>query len=411
MAEDKLISPPYVTQPNQICIQLLRQRTAEAKWVKLSPEPNPSNSESEKETSGKAKSARKELDEFLQSMLTTPNLVVLAGSGCSLGEVGGPSMEDLWEKAVNINEFQTVCSLVKHLEQDRWIENLLSRCRMALDFLDENDKATIANYLKNAEKMIWDACTEFLDKANLSGHKIFLKRMARRRMRAPRLKIFTTNYDLCFEAAAASIGITPIDGFSFTQPRRFDPRFFAFDIVRRAKGQDETHDFVEGVFQLLKIHGSVDWDIKEGKIIQSLSPEQPCLVYPASTKYEQSYSQPHLEIMSQFQGILREPNTCLVTVGFGFNDNHLTAPILAAADSNPSLRLLVVDPSAQAKSENPDSAFSRIADRINRGEAEIALLQADFKQLAELIPQLRALSPAEQITRGVRQLTQNDGEM
>lgn len=405
MADDH--TPPAVEAPiTPTSVQLMRRRGAANEWAELSPEPTiPDDPESKKEVAAKANSARKEIDEFLQSVLTTPNLVVLAGSGCSLGNVGGPSMADLWDKVIAIDGFQNVCSKINYSDQDKWIENLLSRCQMAADFLNDGDKSLVASFLTNAEEMIWKACTEFLAKADLEGHKTFLRRMARRRMRSPRLKVFTTNYDLCFEAAAALIGITPIDGFSFTQPRRFDPRFFAFDIVRRAKGQDETHDFVEGVFQLLKIHGSVDWDIKDEGILQSLKPERPCLVYPASTKFEQSYSQPHLEIMSQFQGILREPNTCLVTVGFGYNDNHLTGPILAAADSNPSLRLLAVDRSARAKSEDINSAYSSLANRINRGEAEIALLQADFQQFAELIPQLRALSPAEQIARGFKQLT------
>ena len=374
--------------------------------MELSPEPaEPGDEESESEAAVKAKTARKEISEFLQSILTTPNLVVLAGSGCSQGNVGGPSMSDLWEKARAIDGFAAIQAIVKHPEEDQWIENLLSRCQLAADFLPDDQREAVAAYLKAAETMIWDQCSEFLSTADLGGHKTFLRRMARRRMRSPRLKVFTTNYDLCFESAAASIGITPIDGFSFTQPRRFDPRFFTFDIVRRAKTQDEAHDFVEGVFHLLKIHGSVDWEIEKDGITQRPAPKNPCLVYPASSKYEQSFSQPHLEIMSQFQAILREPNTCLVTVGFGFNDNHLTAPILAAADSNPSIRLLAVDRSAKAKSENKESPFYGLAERITRGEAEIALLQAEFGQFADLIPQLRAITPAEQIARSMRKLT------
>lgn len=387
-------------------IQLLRLHTSEANWSELSPAPVvPGDLDSENEAVARGKDARKEINGFLQAILTTPNLVVLAGSGCSLGGVGGPSMGDLWEKAKEIDGFETILSIVKHPDTDIWIENLLSRCQIAAEFLSSDDQQSVTTFLEAAEKMIWKQCTDFLQNANLNGHKTFLRRMARRRLRAPRLKVFTTNYDLCFESAAASIGITPIDGFSFTQPRRFDPRFFAFDIVRRAKGQDEAHDFVEGVFHLLKIHGSVDWQIEENGITQTNHPTNPCLIYPASSKYEQSYSQPHLEIMSQLQGVLREPNTCLVTVGFGFNDNHLTAPILAAADANPSLRLLAVDRSARAKAEDKNTAFFALADRINRGEAEIALLQADFEQFAELIPQLRAIPPAEQLARSVRQLT------
>jgi hypothetical protein len=407
MAEEDTI-PVEATPDPTTSIQLLRQRSPGSDWLELSPAPeDPGNPDSQKEAEAKAKRARTEIDEYLQSVLTTPNLVVLAGSGCSHGNVGGPSMGDLWSKAKEIEGFGDARSYVKHPENDEWIENLLSRCQLAKDFLDEAGGKTVAEFLTAAESMIWKECSGFLKDANLEGHKTFLRRMARRRMRAPRLKVFTTNYDLCFEAAASAIGITPIDGFSFTHPRRFDPRFFAFDIVRRAKSQDETHDFVEGVFQLLKIHGSVDWDVDDGMILQNVEPKTPCLVYPASSKYEQSYSQPHLEIMAQFQGILREPNTCLVTVGFGFNDNHLTAPILAAADSNPSLRLLVVDRSAKSKSEDGTSAFSDIADLICRGEAEIALLQAEFKQFAELIPQLRALSPAEQFAKNVRCLSKD----
>ena len=192
--------------------------------------------------------------------------------------------------------------------------------------------------------------------------------------------------------------------FSFTEPRRFDARFFNYDVVRRAKGSDETNDFVEGVVQLFKIHGSVNWDDTKSGIVQTNKPETPCLIYLANTKYEQSYTQPHLELMAQFQSALREPNTCLVTVGFGFNDNHLSAPILAAIGSNPSLKLLAVDLLARKKSESGSGVYSDLAGRIRKGEADIALLNAEFTQFAELIPQLRALSPAEQIERSVRQI-------
>lgn len=41
------------------------------------------------------------LSERLLSALQMPNLVVLSGSGTSLGKVGGPSMWNLWDYAVN----------------------------------------------------------------------------------------------------------------------------------------------------------------------------------------------------------------------------------------------------------------------------------------------------------------------
>ena len=386
-------------------VSFLRAETAGANWSELSPDlPADSTPEAQKKAQQDAKTARKELSDYLRTILTTPNLIVLAGSGASLGKVGGPSMAKLWKDSSELPKFAEIVAAVKQPEDDQWIENLMSRCLAARQFLDGDTKALVSAFLAGAEKMIWNACSEFLPDADLSGHETFLRRMARRRLRAPRLKLFTTNYDLCFETAAGRLGIILIDGFSFTEMRRFDPRLFDYDIVRRAKGSDESNDFVEGVAQFFKVHGSVNWDRVGSEIVQAQIPKAPCLIYPATAKYEQSYSQPHLELMAQFQSVLREPNTCLVTVGFGFNDNHLSAPILAAVKSNPSIKLLAVDREAVVRSRAGTGVYADLSKQIERGEADITLLNADFAQFADLIPQLRALSPAEQIERSVKQI-------
>jgi SIR2-like domain len=258
-------------------VSFLRTANGAEGWKSLEPE---AAAEDLKSAQLAAEASRKQLSEYLHSVLTAPNLVVLAGSGASLGKAGGPSMADLWDAAVKIPYFKEIAAAVKHPNDDAWIENLLSRCQVAKDFLDSATSKKVADFLSASEKMIWEACSEFLAKADLEGHQTFLRRMARRRLRAPRLKLFTTNYDLCFERAAGDLGITVIDGFSFSQPRRFDARFFTYDIVRRAKGSDESHDFVEGVIQLFKLHGSVDWDDTPDGIVQSAKPKKPCLIYP-----------------------------------------------------------------------------------------------------------------------------------
>lgn len=71
------------------------------------------------------------------------------------------------------------------------------------------------------------------------------------------------------------------------------------------------------------------------------------MIYPATGKYQQSFVQPHLESMAQYLAAVREPNTCLLAVGFGFNDDHLAEPLLAAVESNPHLRLIVADNAAR----------------------------------------------------------------
>ncbi len=133
---------------------------------------------------------------------------------------------------------------------------------------------------------------------------MFLHRMSRRRVRDSRLKMFTTNYDLCFEKAAGNLGLVAIDGFSFAEPRQFDPRFFSYDIVRRPSFSDEAATPVPGVFQLYKLHGSVNWERDDGGIEVVAKPDskKACLIYPARGKYQQSYIQPHLELVHSSSG-------------------------------------------------------------------------------------------------------------
>ena len=356
------------------------------------------------EETPRANSSLERLSEYLRSVLTTPNLIVLAGSGTSKGNAGGPSMGDLWSAASQIRGFRDVCRVVRQPDGEESIENFLSRCTQAKQFLQGSEWDRVDHYMRACQLAIVSACTEFLPGADLTSHETFLKRMARRRLRGPRLKLFTTNYDRCFEVAAGNLGITLIDGFSFSQPRRYDPKYFDYDIVRRPSRAEDTSDFVEGVVQLYKLHGSVNWVCDEHGVRQVEESATPCLIFPASTKFEQTYTEPHLEMVSQFLFALRQPNTCLVTIGFGFNDSHLTRPVLAAVRSNPSLKLLAVDANAKALADSGGTAYETFRRAVEGREGDVSLLQATFDQFVELIPQLHALSPAEQIERSFRQI-------
>src|SRR4029077_19894449 len=105
-----------------------------------------------------------------------------------------------------------------------------------------------------------------------------------------------------------------------------------------------------------KLHGSVNWArTADGYVeaTENATAENVCMVYPAKGKYQQSYVQPHLELVSQYFSALREPNTCLIVTGFGFNDDHLAEPILAAVRTNPHLRLIIVNPLADDLTARP----------------------------------------------------------
>lgn len=357
----------------------------------------------------------------LKSSLHMPNIMVLAGSGTSLGDVvNGPRMWDLWE-ACTTNDMLTIANecfsesgFDSGLESNQNIEICLSHCEAYLQVGASVNKTTL--FIKKCKELILEKCRFIKDKnAQLVGHKEFIRKLARRKSKDPRVKLFTTNYDTCFEDAAGLLGITVIDGFSFSMPRIYDARFFDMDIVRRNTTSSSTNiHYLEGVYQLYKLHGSTNWSRDETssyliKQAENVKAEDSCMIFPAKGKYQQSYIQPHLELIARFSQSLREPNTCLIIAGFGFNDDHLSEPILSAILSNPHLKVIIVSPSIEKdfdaippKTSKYWEIFKKVAD--DRKNDEIIFINCDFQQFSSLIPDLTALSPAENLHENMKKL-------
>jgi len=353
--------------------------------------------------------------DHLKLMLTSNRLLVLAGSGTSIGatadKTGGPSMWELWESISKIKNFKEVKALIKFsIEGD--IEGFLSHCHNAEPFIPEAKVEMVQKLVIEAEGLIFKACSEFLkNEPNLPNHEKFLSRLIRRRNKAPRPVIFTTNYDRCFELAASKLSLTVIDGFTYSQPRFFDPNLFGYDFIRRSNHATESNELLDGVFHLLKVHGSVDWQLDSSQITQRLEPDptKRCLIYPASTKYQKSYVQPYLEMMARFLTSLREPQTSLLVVGFGFNDDHLSAPIFSALQSNPSLNVVAISPSieAQFKENKVNLSWKKLKEEALDPQSRVTLLNCDFGQLVNLIPDLKALSPDQRLAASIRGVAKN----
>ena len=92
--------------------------------------------------------------------------------------------------------------------------------------------------------------------------------------------------------------------------------------------------------------------------------------------------------------------------GFGFNDDHLSEPILAAVRTNPHLRLIIVNPSADdltARPKEKNQYWESLFSLAKQGE-DVWLLNASFIDFAELIPDLKSLTPAQRLTRDIKQV-------
>jgi hypothetical protein len=356
------------------------------------------------------KKAQDAVKEILLASLQMQNLVVLTGCGTSLSG-GGPSMKDLWDAAIGKTPTSAASKVAGVIKYDLKtpnpnFEDFLSRCDA---YLQVNGDEDVKDFVGNCKKVILDNCSTFLDVEKLDGHKTFLHRLSRRRVRDPRLKIFTTNYDLCFERAAGDLGLVVVDGFSFTQPRYYDPRFFGYDIVRRPRASEDQGSYLEGVFHLYKLHGSVNWARRQDGSIeekQKPSSDEACLIYPARGKYQQSFLQPHLELVSQYFAALREPNTCLIVTGFGFNDDHLSEPVLSAVRSNPHLRLIIADYAAKDLingNGNSSRYWNELYELSKQGE-DIWFINASFPGFARLIPDLKSLTPADKLLKDIQKI-------
>ncbi len=366
----------------------------ENQWVEL--DTNGDNQEEPKKSEKNRAAAKLHLTEMLQAN----NLIVLAGLGPSLYVDDAPKMSDLWEAVSEIDDFDVTKGdeKVKYTptEGEEDVEEFLSKCHLYNTLHDDD----IKDFIKEAEKVIAGKCDFVKSSSNLEHHETFLRRIARRSTKLERTKIFTVNYDLCFERAAQKIGFVAIDGFSYTPPRQFDSNYFNYDLVKRSENV-ETPQFIPNVFHLYKLHGSINWTRKKKRILQTKKRDNPLLIYPRSTKYETSYKPPFLEMMGYFQSALRKGSLALLVIGFGFNDEHITQPLLSALRSNIDLKIMIVDPSIES---SDNEAKKEICKLQTSGDSRIALLEAKFEQFSEFMPDLSAASEEEKHRQRIKEL-------
>jgi hypothetical protein len=349
----------------------------------------------------------KQLRSFIAGMMTDENLVVMTGLGTSLcvtseifGDRLAPTMGDLWQEAEQAweGDINKLCEQIRYDAPagKRDFEELMSHCNVALRFTDD---AAIRMFVQELEKRVVKRCRFTQDAEDFRHHADFLRRVARRATRRPRMKLFTTNYDLCFEKAAACSRFVTVDGFSHAMPQEFDGAYFGYDIVRR-DANEGAPDYIENVFHLYKLHGSLDWENRDGRVVKNPATERPLIIYPRDTKFAASYEQPYLEMMSRFQSALRQPKTALIVVGFGFADKHLSEPILAALRSNVSFKMLIVDPKLRERLEGSyNDAYTQIERFAAAGDPRLGLLNAGFVEFISHIPDLVASTEEERLQK------------
>lgn len=405
---------------------LLRLLTPEGNWLQWDDQPP---SEGASSTAHPGCHAR--VEETLLSALHSTNVMVLLGSGASFcakndaPKPNAPGMWDLWEAVNNAAnketefEFQKIYEKYKDVKN---IEKLLSICKINIELLSSQDNETkdinlYSKFVKLSEKTILDKVDFVNSETQLPAHKDLIRKLSRRSADKPRVKLFTTNYDLCLEMAASRLGAVLIDGFSHTAEQRFNRDHFHYDIVRRSAHSAKA-EYLDAVFHLYKLHGSVDWRRKkDGTIFRSTEEINeditPVLIYPRSSKYQEAFAPPYLDMFAALQAALREPDTTLIISGFGFADDHISQPIWSAVESNLSLRIILCDTGFIGKLETGADGTenftaelddteheiksgqvkgeyqNKFIELVKRGDTRITLLNGRFEDLAQAIPEIQ----------------------
>lgn len=385
--------------------------------------------------------SKDEIESALINAVSASNFVTLAGLGASLyvknaeGDKPAPKMNDLWNAVkakVGEEAFERICEGFKNARLESNIEKLLSLCKVYLELNDaapEGDEEVnfVRQFVAHAESCILTE-VDFIDSTcELTAHEAYVRKIGRRGFRKTRAKIFTTNYDLAIEESARRLRFTIIDGFSHSLDQVYDRQNFEFDIVRRSAGQDAP-DFIPNVFHLYKLHGSTDWRRHGAEVLRSRdsSKGQPVLIYPRSSKYQEAFEPPYLDMMGEFQTALREPDTSLIVVGFGFNDDHISRPIISALESNLSLRLVICDPAFIASEESlrgiapnppqhaiaddgahPNRFLARIKTLALSGDPRVHLVNGRFEDLADAMPDLIGETDRERHLERIRALRED----
>ena len=368
-----------------------------------------------KEIKHTAELANNEKRKVYSSFFQKPfkNLIVLTGAGSSM-DVKGLSMAQLWDEAVKefkteevdgLNNIIEAVKFPKEKTEKKDIEALLSQVEGFIKFSEDKDivfkngKKKLSELKNLLFKLIQDRCTIPTPPNEAFPHKVLLEKVLQRKQTSPRVKIFTLNYDLLFEDAATVANAIVTDGFSYTFPRTFSGRYFDYDIVQREGSKlKEEDNFVQRVFHLHKLHGSINWERNKetGDVIINNETEEALMVYPREAKYEDSYEQPFFEMMARFQRNLRlNDDTLLVCIGYSYNDKHINAAIEEALNQNPGFRLAIIDPGF----DNPNASKSLKTIKENALKTErILMVSETFTDFANYFPEIKTYENPQQVT-------------
>lgn len=213
-----------------------------------------------------------------------------------------------------------------------------------------------------------------------------------------RTHLFTVNYDRLIEYGCDLLGLRIVDRFVGTLAPVFHSSRLGIDLHYNPPGIRGEPRYLEGVMRLTKLHGSVDWrsaagpsgnlEVQRSDLPFGATADHPglpkqaseqLLIYPNAAKDVETLEFPYAELFRDFAAAVCQPNSVVVTYGYGFGDDHVNR-VLRDMLSIPSTHLVII---------SYDDAGGRLQTFYDNAghEAQITLLVGshfgDLKTLVE----------------------------
>jgi len=191
------------------------------------------------------------------------------------------------------------------------------------------------------------------------------------------VNIFTTNIDIFFEMALEALELHYNDGFLGKMNPVFDLSNFKQSTIQRSRHYDNRSEIT--VFNLLKIHGSVNWKYKESEKVNPNRKIYLCsdllhldktlliktgidfiteyknkilVVNPEDAKFSETVlNKYYYELLRSYSSELERENSVLFVIGFSMSDQHIQEITKRAARSNPTLQIYIFVHSKEGKNE------------------------------------------------------------
>ena len=308
-------------------------------------------------------------------------------------EKGMRDKKDLLDKIIN-NEKIDLEELLRRL--NRMSELLEDETYLRMVNPGDDEKMIFSEIKELKEKLmdfVYEKCSSFDEEV---AQRIFKQLLDLKDLFLhDRLKIFTTNYDICAESTYEKQNIACTTGF---KTRGMYP------IWDRTAFKDPSYEI-----HIYKLHGSITW-FKHGDQITQLPPIDRKIsssrgdeftvqmLYPLTGK--EVFKPPFSELQYYLQRTLESCSMCIV-IGYSFRDDSINSIFSNASKENKDLEVIVIDSNADVISKRLDLEVTKIPKRIEDVDLEEEFLKFVKTRANKLMSKAFRLRNSSEYKKGI----------